>query len=161
MQAIQTYHNGYHFRSRLEARWAVYFETMDFEYLYEHEGFDLDNAGYYLPDFYLPHVGMWAEVKPEPFNKTELAKLEALAAFTEKPALMLIGVPDRKPYKALHAYSHNGEIRVVADEYILSNYHDYYKNEYRFYGGPSEGEEYNKNFDDIIDGILAAKSARF
>lgn len=161
MKAIETYYKGYHFRSRLEARWAKYFDVMGFEYLYEHEGFDLDSAGYYLPDFYLPHVDMWAEVKPKEFTTEEYEKLKGLALFTQRPALMLVGVPDRKAYEALHACTHNKETDIVTYEYILSNYHDYYRDEHRFYGAPAEDEVYWTEFDDVMDGILAAKSARF
>ena len=41
IQAIETRYNGYRFRSRLEARWAVFFDEMGIEYEYEIEGFDL------------------------------------------------------------------------------------------------------------------------
>jgi hypothetical protein len=36
--AIQTHYNGYHFRSRLEARWAVFFDECGIRYQYEPEG---------------------------------------------------------------------------------------------------------------------------
>jgi hypothetical protein len=42
MQAIETAYNGYRFRSRLEARWAVFFDALGIRYQYEKEGFDLD-----------------------------------------------------------------------------------------------------------------------
>lgn len=32
IQAIQTHYDGYHFRSRLEARWAVFFNTANKPY---------------------------------------------------------------------------------------------------------------------------------
>lgn len=38
MQAIQTRYKGYHFRSRLEARWAVFFDTLGILWEYEKEG---------------------------------------------------------------------------------------------------------------------------
>jgi len=63
MKAIETRYNGYRFRSRLEARWAVFFDVMGWKYLYEPEGFDL-NGIWYLPDFYLPADDTWFEVKP-------------------------------------------------------------------------------------------------
>jgi len=52
IKAIETVYNGYRFRSRLEARWAVFFDTLGIEYRYEPEGFDLDGI-WYLPDFFL------------------------------------------------------------------------------------------------------------
>lgn len=63
IKAIETRYNGYHFRSRLEARWAVFFDTAGIMYSYEPQGFDLDGL-YYLPDFWLPEMQSWAEVKP-------------------------------------------------------------------------------------------------
>ena len=67
MKAIETYYNGYRFRSRLEARWAVFFDEMNIKYEYEPEGFEEENEkGHkirYLPDFYLPESKLYAEVK--------------------------------------------------------------------------------------------------
>lgn len=51
MQAIETQHNGYRFRSRLEARWAIFLDTLGVLYEYEPEGFILDDGSWYLPDF--------------------------------------------------------------------------------------------------------------
>ncbi len=44
LKAIDTEYNGYRFRSRLEARWAVFFDTLGMPYMYEPEGFDLDGV---------------------------------------------------------------------------------------------------------------------
>lgn len=63
IKAIETYYNGYRFRSRLEARWAVFFDTVGITYEYEPEGFNVDGECY-LPDFYLPKFDVYAEVKP-------------------------------------------------------------------------------------------------
>jgi hypothetical protein len=41
MKPISTSYKGYRFRSRLEARWAIFFEEMGAEWVYEKEGFDL------------------------------------------------------------------------------------------------------------------------
>ena len=63
MQAIETVYNGYRFRSRLEARWAVFFDAMGIKYQYEPEGFKGFNDIPYLPDFYLPDLDIYVEVK--------------------------------------------------------------------------------------------------
>lgn len=74
MQAIETIYNGYKFRSRLEARWAVFFNELKVEFQYEPEGFT-DGANRYLPDFFLPQTflrsskGVYVEIKPEIFNE--------------------------------------------------------------------------------------------
>ena len=63
MKAIETEYNGYRFRSRLEARWAVFFDKMGIRYEYEPEGLVLSDGTYYLPDFYLPDFHCYFEVK--------------------------------------------------------------------------------------------------
>lgn len=63
MKAIETVYNGYRFRSRLEARWAVFFDSAGIRYQYEPEGFVLSDGTYYLPDFYLPEHKCYVEVK--------------------------------------------------------------------------------------------------
>lgn len=70
MKPIQTFYKGYKFRSRLEARWAVFFDHCGVKWEYEPEGFDLGGGLYYLPDFLLHgvqlrgYVGdLWVEVK--------------------------------------------------------------------------------------------------
>lgn len=66
IQAIPTTYKGITFRSRLEARWAIYFETLGLEWHYEFEGYQLGDC-WYVPDFWLPKVGWkgtFVEVKP-------------------------------------------------------------------------------------------------
>jgi hypothetical protein len=80
IKAIETFYKGYHFRSRLEARWAVFFDTLGIQWKYEDQGFEREMYDYgdhgevkvvkverYLPDFYLPHRfregGIYVEVK--------------------------------------------------------------------------------------------------
>ena len=75
VKAIETEYNGYRFRSRLEARWAVFFDEIGIEYQYEPEGFDLGNGIYYLPDFYIPEADAWIEIKGKYPTKTELEKM--------------------------------------------------------------------------------------
>lgn len=55
IKPIETYYNGYRFRSRLEARWAVFFDALGVKYEYEPEGFQR-NGAYYLPDFLIHDV---------------------------------------------------------------------------------------------------------
>ena len=64
LKPIETIYNGNRFRSRLEARWAVYFDLMGVQYQYEPEGFVLENGVYYLPDFYLTECDCYVEIKP-------------------------------------------------------------------------------------------------
>lgn len=81
IKPIETCYNGYRFRSRLEARWAVFFDAIGIKYLYENEGFDLGDGIYYLPDFYLPDANQFFEVKADIKNipENERAKINRLA----------------------------------------------------------------------------------
>jgi hypothetical protein len=85
IQAIETTYKGYRFRSRLEARWALFFDAMDLQWEYEVEGFELSNRKRYLPDFWLPVLDCFAEVKPKQLCKKEYKKCSLL----DKPCLLL------------------------------------------------------------------------
>lgn len=81
IKAIETFYKGYHFRSRLEARWAVFFDTLGITWKYEDQGFECKVHDHfdkesgdevlkterYLPDFFLPDRwgdgGIYVEVK--------------------------------------------------------------------------------------------------
>ena len=100
IRAIETSYKGYLFRSRLESRWAIYLDVLGILWDYEPEGFDLGGM-WYLPDFWLPQVRMWAEVKPGEFTPTELEKVKRLAVAADcRGVLMLIGTPAAHPYWA-------------------------------------------------------------
>ena len=44
IKAIETEYDGHRFRSRLEARWAVFFNAVGLTYEYEIEGFEMDGT---------------------------------------------------------------------------------------------------------------------
>lgn len=100
IKAIETEYRGYRMRSRLEARWAIFFDALGIAWEYEKEGFDLGKAGYYLPDFWLPHTvtglaeegwGFWCEIKPLRAADVELQKAIALATHTKHNVLLVQG----------------------------------------------------------------------
>jgi hypothetical protein len=94
IKAIATHWNGYAFRSRLEARWAVFFQAAGMPYEYEKEGFELGRAGRYLPDFYLPMTETWIEVKPTDPNEHERECARILACDRDDYVDIVVGVPD-------------------------------------------------------------------
>lgn len=70
IQALETQYAGHRFRSRLEARWALFFDQVGIKWEYEPEGYKLSNGECYLPDFWLPgfndkEKGTYVEAKPE------------------------------------------------------------------------------------------------
>ena len=108
-KAIQTEYNGYKFRSRLEARWAVFFDAVGIEYLYEPEGFEVEieegKKCMYLPDFYLPKEKIYCEVKPSLEElKKEAEKLAWMIDFGGplSDGLMILGqIPFVEAYKGV------------------------------------------------------------
>lgn len=99
MKAIETRYKGYRFRSRLEARWAVFFDALGLRWEYEKEGYDLGKAGWYLPDFWLPERDWWVEIKPGPLSREEWLKIEALCQQCQKTVLLIQGEPYEKMYR--------------------------------------------------------------
>lgn len=78
IKAIDTEYDGYLFRSRLEARWAIFLDAMNIPWFYEHEGYYTDH-GPYLPDFWLPTWRAFLEIKPGPPTEIERLKGASLA----------------------------------------------------------------------------------
>ncbi|MGJ9384308.1 hypothetical protein [Salipaludibacillus sp. CF4.18] len=76
--ANETEYKGYKFRSRLEAQWAVFFETMNFAWEYIKPR-NIEAKNIYLPDFYLPERKTWIEISSKIPRAEELRKYEAFA----------------------------------------------------------------------------------
>lgn len=108
MKAIETEYKGYRFRSRLEARWALFFDICGLRWEYEPEGFVLDNGQYYLPDFLLHGVDgrcgnaggdLYVEVKGR-MTEEDADKIYSFCGWgkleigVETPILVLAGIPD-------------------------------------------------------------------
>ena len=96
LKAIPTLYSGVMFRSRLEARWAVYFDTLGIPWEYEPEQFKLCTGEQYIPDFRFGPTGdvtssYFAEVKPhgDPFSKSRLlaARIVLLSGPPELPCI--------------------------------------------------------------------------
>jgi len=98
IKPIETVYNGYRFRSRLEARWAVFFDTLGVKYEYEKEGFSLTlpscgEVFWYLPDFWLPNLETWIEIKGQTPTMDEVKKCHLLARTVCKPCFLINGSP--------------------------------------------------------------------
>lgn len=114
IQAIETRFDGHLFRSRTEARWAVFFKEMGWKYQYEVEGYDLDGLRY-LPDFFIAELDCWFEVKSEKPETNFLAKPAALVGISKKPCLIGIGPPHESKYNMAYLYydTINNEADIV------------------------------------------------
>lgn len=93
MKAIETTWQGYRFRSRTEARWAVALSVAGIRFEYEAQGFDLP-SGWYLPDFWLPERNTWLEVKGVDPSPREIALATDLARGGDWTVLFAVGAPD-------------------------------------------------------------------
>lgn len=52
-------------RSRLEARWACFFDALETPWLYESQRYTMAGQYAYTPDFHLPDIAVIVEVKPK------------------------------------------------------------------------------------------------
>jgi len=121
--AIQTRYKGCYFRSRLEARWAVFFDHLGFAWEHEPQGYVLDGIPY-LPDFKLTLPGgglVFAEVKAAVTDWHEgrhVRLCRALAQDTGSPVILLIGVP---AYRAYHWFTPD----LAGNEFKAAFFRDY------------------------------------
>ncbi len=115
IKAIETRYKGYRFRSRLEARWAVFFDVARIEWMYEHEGFDLGGE-LYLPDFWFPEQKLFVEIKPggptDDFDSFigALLKLRKLSDQSGHDVMMLRGDCWPRKYRIWAAHSDRWQI---------------------------------------------------
>lgn len=86
-------HEGYRMRSFTETAWARLLEAAGISYLYESQLVELDRC-YYLPDFYLPNVGIFLEVKGPSANDLERQKAQETQEKTGKHVILLKGFPE-------------------------------------------------------------------
>lgn len=175
IKAIDTDYNGYKFRSRLEARWAVFFDNLNINYEYEKEGFELHNGIKYLPDFYLNEMDIYVEVKPS-FDLLTLDEIRKIFYYIDSgnALFLIIGTPTKHNFYILHPNIYN------YDEFInqMSDYGESHSKYLESYLMDTESEvdiilspitknytlgylsnsnlEYHKN-----NALLKAKMARF
>lgn len=163
LRPIETRYGGYRYRSRLEARWAVFFDALGIEYDYEPEGYDLGEHGYYLPDFWLPQVGMWAEVKAVAFGDAEKDRCRALAEASGCPCLMLDGLPAERNYWGYTGVAEDDDEYPALMDYVLFEGHRYWLSEGRFFACTGNSQW---NVEELPDwggeeAVRAAREARF
>jgi len=94
--AIETHYAGHRFRSRLEARWAVFFNALNITWQYEPQGYTVGRDKHpYLPDFWLPDLKAFVEVKgdPDTLNLNTLADLTEATAGDALAVLILGQIP--------------------------------------------------------------------
>lgn len=176
IKPIETMYKGYRFRSRLEARWAVFFDAIEIKWEYEKEGYNLGDGMLYLPDFWLPEQSCWVEIKGEKPDEKEGDKAAKLATATGIPVYIFWGpIPsniDDMPGTSAYLYWPGGgwdclqwwceckECKAVGIQFEGRADRLIHKD-----GCSRNAPEYDRghNYDSkrIIDAYLAARSARF
>jgi hypothetical protein len=92
-KAIETLYSGCRFRSRLEARWATFFNTLGIPWEYEKEGYEIEGIRY-LPDFWLPEQDCFIEIKGQEPTEEERMKARLLSIYTQKCVNVFYGSID-------------------------------------------------------------------
>jgi hypothetical protein len=97
---LETWYAGIKYRSRTEARWAVFFESAGVAARYEAEGFQLDDGAWYLPDFVIGSSARgvardaaaqrdaYIEIKGREPSDAEVLKARSLARNTGMPVYL-------------------------------------------------------------------------
>jgi hypothetical protein len=155
---IQTHYKGYYFRSRLEARWAVYFDVIGLKWLYEHEGYKISTGHYYLPDFFLPDYNIYYEIKPENFDTNNAYLHKVFASEIGASIIISPGMPDTANSIVFPTPEN------FRNDYMVNGISVFYLFPSIVYG-LANSKITSHGFQDykgiVLKGIAAAKSARF
>ena len=106
INSIDTIYKDFKFRSRLEARWAVFFDALGLLWEYEKEGYEIDGLRY-LPDFWLPELECWIEIKGDTPGYVERIKAVKLCLRSRKDVHIFVGAPyQSESYSSLSFSEH-------------------------------------------------------
>ena len=186
IKPIETIYNGYRFRSRLEARWAVFFDTCGVRWEYEPEGYILPNGQKYLPDFLLHGVDgrapddLYVEVKgkmtPDDARKIyEFSGWRLEKTEIKNPILVLAGIPEGNSISEIENYcsswGYNGFPEIKGGPYPFNFEtidHDYFvahpginKNGRFELFGDDSSYTYDRDNEATIRAFRLARQARF
>jgi hypothetical protein len=175
LKAIETIYKGNKYRSRLEARWAVFYETLNIPYEYESQGYDLGEGLYYLPDFWMPDQDCYVEIKGSQPSENDEMKMRLLALQSDKPVFLFVG--QIEPFHTELEESENGLLlrfsnaaelftpggcRYQQNYWCKCSHCSKYDISYCGVAGYCASEPYIGVFDnDIKDAYMKAKQARF
>jgi hypothetical protein len=96
VDAIITEYNSVKYRSKTEARWAVFFDELGLTHSYEQKAERLSTGQAYLPDFFIKDFDAFFEVKPanDGIVSAECVKARQLAADLKgKRVWLAMGAP--------------------------------------------------------------------
>ncbi len=100
IQAIPTTFRGIQYRSILESDWAQWLYERGFNTQYEKRKFKLERGIWYLPDFYIPEIKTFIEVKGgnmdrvhKPYQLTQELKRECPETWPDGGTMLLLVGP--------------------------------------------------------------------
>lgn len=139
---IPTEFKGIVYRSKLEARWAVYLDYLGIKFLYEPEGFEMSDGLRYLPDFYFNDFNLYGEVKPDaPISEYDMRKMKEFG--TQKELFLMYGLPESKAAMVFAPWANDS--MVVPFAHIV-------KSSYGFFW--HTGMSFNDNNESICEDAL-------
>lgn len=129
---LPTEYLGIEYRSRLEARWAVFLTALGLRFHYEYNGYQLP-SGRYLPDFFVPlmrrgiatfqeeEIGVFIEIKAtDPPAGNSLTLCRELASAMQREVWLFAGPPDDEMF--IHAFNPEhgrGPLPTVIEHVLL------------------------------------------
>ena len=164
IKAIETEYKGYRMRSRLEARWAVFFDALGIDWQYESEGYVMADGSYYLPDFYLPTFcgGTYCEIKPK---GGDFAKAKEFCKESGEQVWLCEGTPEYRIYDVLNIEKMDDGTKDMVNTPGIPNFDQAYGEDRMFWIPGYENtdgtipEEYYE--DHYTKAVRKARSARF
>lgn len=186
VEAIETTYDGVVYRSRTEARWAVFFDCLGLEFDYEPKYYQLSSGKKYLPDFYIHDFNVHFEVKPSSENVVteECVKARCLAKDLEESQVWLaMGAPSSKIANILplSLWDYDTEIEEILEaqenryqiledrrdnrvywlhsEYVAGYFHHSY-----MVGGPGESTDHDRLpllHKNVLEAYEEASKAKF
>ena len=95
----------YEYKSKIEAHWAVFFSELGIKFDYERSIFVPDSSkrdgGYAVrPDFWIPQLNLWCEVKPdEKFVDLDKDRANLFVQRSRERCAFLVGHPAMRSYE--------------------------------------------------------------
>ena len=178
MSSIDTEYKGYLFRSRLEAKWAIFLDMLGEDWEHEAESFNVGGGFQYLPDFRVRNL--WLEVKPkEPLSEREYQKIIRFTESRPEYETLIIcdGTPEERAYTDVRLFLSSDEDHSLEglNKHISRNRKDDEGWGYCFFNDHEREEwvecclenafylkdEDNRHFKFYRQAVNAAKQARF
>lgn len=161
---METRYRGLLFRSRIEARWALFYNKIGVPYQYEAEGYDL-NGTRYLPDFWMPRQNCFIEIKGAEPTLEEQCKAALLAQLSKKQVFIFGSLPGIATYGLMGGSGEEWQPLTFFPEgagdtgylWCRKNFTD----DYCIIKSTQIVPDYNSATDKLVYAYNAARSARF